>query len=97
VFGLYGLAFIGGWIEQFGSILQNETAVKVGIVTSLIIPSEALWRRASFEMQTPLASVLAMSPFGAYSVPSVLMVVYAFVYLILTLVAAVNTFQHRDL
>src|SRR5215208_4456724 len=62
VFGLYGLAFIGGWIEQFGSLLQNQTAVKVGIVTSLIIPSEALWRRASFEMQSPLAGALGMSP-----------------------------------
>ena len=26
VFGLYGLAFIGGWIEQIGAILQNQTA-----------------------------------------------------------------------
>ena len=28
VFGLYGLAFIGGWIEQFGAILQNQTGDK---------------------------------------------------------------------
>lgn len=97
VFGLYGLAFIGGWIEQFGTILQNQTAVKIGIITSLIIPSEALWRRASYEMQSPLAGALAMSPFGAISVPSTLMVVYAIVYLVIVLAAAINTFQHRDL
>ncbi|NOH04704.1 MAG: ABC transporter permease [Chloroflexi bacterium] len=48
VFGLYGLSFIGGWVEQIGSYLQNETAIRVGIVTSLIIPSESLWRRAAF-------------------------------------------------
>src|SRR5512145_2135217 len=29
VFGLYGLAFIGGWVEQFGAVLQNSTAIKV--------------------------------------------------------------------
>jgi len=97
VFGLYGLAFIGGWIEQFGSLLQNPTAVKVGIVTSLIIPSEALWRRASFEMQTPLSGALGMSPFGTISVPSTLMIVYAVLYLGVTLAVAINTFQHRDL
>ncbi len=34
VFGLYGLAFIGGWIEQIGAIFRNETAVQVGIVSS---------------------------------------------------------------
>jgi hypothetical protein len=31
VFGLYGLSFIGGWVEEFGAMLQNDTAIKVGI------------------------------------------------------------------
>ncbi len=97
VFGLYGLAFIGGWIEQIGAVLHNETAVKVGIITSLIIPSEALWRRAAFEMQSPIASVLGMSPFGTTSVPSTLMVVYAGLYLLVALALGVRFFQRRDL
>ena len=97
VLGLYGLAFIGGWIEQIGAVLHNSTAVQIGIITSLIIPSEALWRRAAFEMQTPLAGVLGVSPFGASSVPSVLMVVYAIVYVCATLMIAVRIFQKRDL
>lgn len=97
VFGLYGLAFIGGWIEQFGSLLHNQTAINVGIVTSLIIPSEALWRRASFEMQSPLSGALGMSPFSAISVPSVLMIVYAVLYLLVVLGIGVNIFKNRDL
>lgn len=97
VFGLYGLAFIGGWIEQIGAVLHNSTAVQIGIITSLIIPSEALWRRAAFEMQTPLAGVLGISPFGASSVPSPLMVIYAVFYLGVTLVFAIRIFQKRDL
>jgi Cu-processing system permease protein len=97
VFGLYGLAFIGGWIEQFGAIVQNPTAVKVGIIVSLIIPSETLWRRAAFEMQTPLAGALGMSPFGTVSVPSLLMIGYSLMYLIIALSAAIRIFQHRDM
>lgn len=97
VFGLYGLAFIGGWIEQIGSFFQNQTAIQVGIVTSLIIPTEALWRRATYEMQSPLTAALQMTPFSTVSVPSILMIVYAFVYLAVMLIAAVNTFQHRDI
>ncbi|HUH97278.1 MAG TPA: ABC transporter permease subunit [Anaerolineales bacterium] len=97
VFGLYGLAFIGGWIEQFGAILQNPTAIKVGIIASLIIPSEALWRRAAFEMQTPLAGVLGLSPFGTVSVPSLLMIAYTAVYLLATLAAAIRVFEKRDI
>jgi ABC-type transport system involved in multi-copper enzyme maturation permease subunit len=97
VFGLYGMAFIGGWVEQIGAITQNETAIQVGIVTSLIIPSEALWRRAAFEMQTPISAALRISPFGTASVPSPLMIGYAVIYLALTLMAAVSIFKHRDL
>jgi Cu-processing system permease protein len=97
VFGMYGLAFIGGWIEQIGAVLQNSTAIKVGIIASLISPSESLWRRAAFEMQTPLASVLGMSPFGAVSVPSPVMIGYAVIYLLVALYIAVRVFQKRDI
>lgn len=97
VFGMYGLAFIGGWIEQIGAIFQNPTAVKVGIITSLIIPSESLWRRAAFEMQTPLSGVLGMSPFAATSVPSLLMIIYAILYLVVALILSIRIFQRRDL
>jgi ABC-type transport system involved in multi-copper enzyme maturation permease subunit len=97
VFGLYGLSFIGGWVEQIGSVLQNETAVQVGIITSLLIPSESLWRRAAFEMQSPISAAIGMSPFGTISVPSPLMIGYAILYLILALMAAISIFKHRDL
>jgi ABC-type transport system involved in multi-copper enzyme maturation permease subunit len=97
VFGLYGLSFIGGWVEQIGSLLQNDTAVKVGIISSLIIPSETLWKRAVYEMQPPLTSSLFGSPFTATSVPSALMVVYSFIYLVVALTGAIRIFQKRDL
>lgn len=97
VFGLYGLAFIGGWIEQIGALLENQTAVKIGIVTSLIVPSEAVWRRAAFEMQSPLAGGLGVSPFGVASVPSVAMILYTVVYLVMALGVAIHSFQKRDI
>ena len=97
VFGMYGLAFIGSWVEQIGSILQNETAVQVGIITSLLIPSESLWRRAAFEMQSPISAAIGMSPFSTVSVPSPLMVGYAVIYLIIMLMATISMFNQRDL
>ena len=97
VFGLYGLAFIGGWIEQIGAIFQNQIAVQIGIISSLLIPTEALWRRAAFVMQTPLTTALQVSPFATLSAPSVLMVIYAIIYLMAMLWIAINTFKHRDI
>lgn len=97
VFGLFGIAFIGGWIEQIGSFIQNQTAVNVGIISSLIIPSEALWKRAAFEMQSPLVAALGFSPFTAASRPSLLMVLYGMVYALLALLLAISLFNRRDL
>ncbi|MCI0447858.1 hypothetical protein L0152_32165 [bacterium] len=54
-------------------------AVNVGIVSSFIIPSEAVWRRAAYEMLSAIMKPLgiAAGPFGALSVPNPLMVLYA--------------------
>jgi Cu-processing system permease protein len=97
VFGLYGLAFIGGWIEQFGTFVNNATAIKLGIIVSLIIPSESLWRRAAYEMQTPFAGALGVSPFSTTSVPSLLMIAYTAFYLLVFLGLAISIFERRDL
>jgi len=96
-FGLYGLAFVGGWIEQIGSILHNETSVNIGIVSSLIMPSEALWKRAAYEMQSSISAVLGMSPFASTSVPSPAMNVYAAAYVAVVLMLALRQFSRRDL
>jgi len=94
---LYGLAFIAGWIEQIGALTRNEAAVNIGIVTSLIMPSEAMWKRAAYLMQPPFLRELGISPFGAASAPSVAMVAYAVVYMVVALALAVRLFERRDL
>jgi Cu-processing system permease protein len=98
VFGLFGVAFVGGWIEQFGSLIGNESAIHIGIFTSLLMPSEALWRLAAFEMRSPLVSMMGFSPFtSASSVPSPLMVGYAVTYIALAVALGVFLFSRRDL
>ena len=95
--GLHGLAFLGGWIEQFGALAQSPRAIDVGVIASLIMPSEALWRRAAFEMQSPLANAMRISPFGTFSVPSAAMIIYAGVYMMIALAVAIRRFSRRDL
>jgi Cu-processing system permease protein len=97
VFGLYGVAFIGGWIEQFGSYLNNQAALNIGIISSLVIPSEAIWKRAAYEMQSPLVGAMGFSPFSAASAPSTVMVVYAILYTVVILALAARIFTRRDL
>jgi ABC-type transport system involved in multi-copper enzyme maturation permease subunit len=96
IFMLFGVAFLGSWVEQFGALMHNESAVQIGILTSLILPTEALWRRASYLMQPP-DTTFAASPFGALSVPSSAMVVYALLYGAAALALAFRAFNGRDL
>ena len=95
--GLLGVAFLGGWLEQMSGFTEGSRLAMVGILTSLIMPSEALWRRAAFEMESPLSGALQFSPFSDVSIPSGAMVGYACVYLIIALAIAVYHFGDRDL
>jgi hypothetical protein len=76
---------------------EGSGLVRLGVVSSLVMPTEAIWRRAAFLMQPPLAGALQFSPFANVSVPSGAMVGYAGFYLLVILAVAVYHFQHRDL
>lgn len=95
--GLYGLAFVGGWIEQFGALRHVQALVPLGILSSLIMPSDALWRRAAFKFQPPLLGSIGASPFTSSLVPSTAMVVYSALYALLALLLAQVLFSRRDL
>jgi ABC-type transport system involved in multi-copper enzyme maturation permease subunit len=95
--GLYGLAFVGGWIEQFGALRHVHALVDLGILSSLIMPCDALWRRAASIFQPPLIGSVGASPFGSSLVPSNAMVVYAALYAVLAILLAQILFSRRDL
>ena len=97
VIGLHGLAFMGGWLEQMSGFTESARLVSVGIVMSLIMPSESIWRRAAFDMQTPLAGSLPFSAFANVSIPSPTMIGYAGFYLLVALAIALYHFHERDL
>lgn len=97
VFGLFGLAFVGGWMEQIGTLASNATARYIGIAASLLVPSESLWQLASHRMQPPLVRDLGIGPFSPVSVPSPAMVAWAAAYVLVTLGVALRLFRTRDL
>lgn len=97
VFGLYGVAFVGGWMEQIGTHLGNATVRYIGIAASLLVPSESLWQLASHGMQPAIVRDLGMSPFSPVSVPSPAMVAWAALHVLVVLAVALWSFQRRDL
>ncbi|HEX4561342.1 MAG TPA: ABC transporter permease [Gemmatimonadales bacterium] len=95
--GLQGVAFMGGWLEQVSGFSQSVHIVTLGVASSLLMPGESLWRRAAYEMQTPLAASLSFSPFANVSIPSLTAIGYAGLYLVAVLGIATYHFNRRDL
>jgi Cu-processing system permease protein len=96
-FGLYGVAFVGGWMEQLGTLFGNAAARYVGITASLLVPSESLWQLAAYHMQPPLMRDLTLTPFSPASVPSPAMVVWAVLHVVTVLGLALLLFRRRNL
>ena len=96
-FGLFGLAFIGGWIEQIGSFpgIESEPAVAIGHLASLVMPSEALWRYALSQVSSGLNPFNLL--FAASAPPDPGVVGYAAAFTGVMLLLATLSFQRRDL
>lgn len=96
-FGLFGLGFLGGWVEQIGSFVNNVATRNIGTISSLVMPTESLWRLAAHLLQPPLLAQMRMSPFSTGPVPSAGMVVWAALWIVVALVLAVRAFSRRPL
>jgi len=99
-FTLYGLGMVGGFLEQIGGMISKSSLITVGIITSLVMPSDALFRKViSFingNQQNPF-STLAAGPFGVAVPPSNAMLVYTGVYILGCILISVYIFKKRDL
>jgi Cu-processing system permease protein len=97
VFGFYAMAFIGGWVEEIGFVLGNESARYIGTAISLISPADSMWRLASHEMKPLLLQQLPMGPFSMAAVPSAAMIAWAIGFVLVALAVALRQFQKRPL
>jgi hypothetical protein len=97
-FALFGIAFIGGWVEQIATVLRNDAVRYVGTAISLVSPADSMYRRAVHELQPSGGGLtVQLSPFTPVSVPSIAMIVWAVAFVVLTMLIAIRTFRHRPL
>jgi len=94
--GFYGVAFIGGFVEQIGGFAGITSLRTIGINVSLVSPADSMWRLAAHNLQPEILRGSGGLALGA-SVPTPLMVWWAAGFTLLTLLYAVRTFRHRAL
>ncbi|MDI3341433.1 MAG: ABC transporter permease [Sphaerobacter sp.] len=98
VFMLYGMAMTGGLVEQIGTALSNQTMINIGVATSLVLPSDSMWRLASYVVQPRIAiNFTGPNPLGTTVPPSETAVLYAVAYCLVLLLGAMLAFRYRDL
>jgi ABC-type transport system involved in multi-copper enzyme maturation permease subunit len=109
VFTLLGLSWLAGIIEFVGRLLQNapdttgsDAMLNIGIGVSLLLPSDALWRGASYYLESPsMLAALGVArggiPFFSTTPPAVALVLWSLAYVGVMLGGAVLAFRARDL
>lgn len=102
VFTLFGLAWLAGIIELAGEALANESMLNLGIAVSLLLPTDAIWRGASYYVQSPaflmaLAAGRDVLPFASSSPLSPPFLVWSLLHPLVFLLGAILAFSRRDL
>ncbi|MCW5852278.1 MAG: ABC transporter permease [Anaerolineae bacterium] len=103
---LFGLAWIAGVIGGIGLSIGNQAVTNVGVIASLILPTDGLWRGAMFHLE-PAVMIAAVSqsprgvnanvPFFAYAPPPTAYIVYAVGWILAMLALAAYNFDRREL
>lgn len=94
--GVYGVSFIGGFVEQIGGFTGITSMRTIGVLVSLVSPADSMWRLAAHHLEPEVLRATGLLALGA-SVPSALMVWWASGFTLLTLLYAVRAFQRRAL
>lgn len=101
---LFGLTWIGGIAHSVGTTLESDAVRNVGFVSSLILPTDGLWRGALFNIEPALLTevaggasrAMAANPFLTPAPPPAGYVVWAIAWVAIMLGLAVLSFERRE-
>ncbi|HEY1429749.1 MAG TPA: ABC transporter permease [Candidatus Tumulicola sp.] len=97
----FGIAWIVGIVSAFGIAYHNATLVRIGVISQLLLPTDAMWRVAVYQLE-PAAmlgrngSFGPMGPFSVASPPPAAVVWWTFGWIVVTMAVAAASFARRD-
>jgi ABC-type transport system involved in multi-copper enzyme maturation permease subunit len=100
---LFGITWAGGIAQAIALTLHNQSVLNATTAINLLLPTDALWRSAAFALEPVALAAAAVtdltrqSPFIVGSAPPPAMLYWSILWLGGALVAAVISFQRRDL
>ena len=102
VFVLYGLGSAGGILKSIGALANSPTMESLGNAANIVMPTNALWLGASYNLQTEGALQLAQvargaNPFASTTPIEPGVLIWAAAYTALAVALAMWRFSRRDL
>lgn len=99
----FGFAWIGGIAHGIGTALGAEAVSNVGFASSIILPTDGLWRGALYHLEPTLLTggpdisrAMAANPFLTLNPPSAGYIVWAVAWTAAMLALAVFSFERRE-
>jgi ABC-type transport system involved in multi-copper enzyme maturation permease subunit len=100
----YGLAWMAGVLGKIGLALGTTTLVTIGDALRYLLPTDALWQGVVYGLEPSFvinavndAFVERGSPFFAAAPPSIAIVAWSAIWVVLVLVLAINQLRRREL
>jgi ABC-type transport system involved in multi-copper enzyme maturation permease subunit len=100
----YGLAWMAGVLGKIGLAIGTTSLVTVSDALRVLLPTDALWQGVAFGLEPSFVIgggqgefLARASPFFAASGPSLPIVAWSVIWVVLVLVLAVNQLRRREL
>src|SRR5213079_2722374 len=99
---LYGLAWMSGLVELLGKTLGIDAMVTAGVISSLAIPTDELWRGVAYFLSSDTISALAGNtlgrgnPFISLTPIATPMVLWSCAHVLLVFLLGTAIFARRD-
>jgi len=103
---LFGMAWMGGIVGGVGAAFNNRAVENIGTVSSLLLPTDGLWRAAIYNLEP--AALIAVAggegrrissgnPFFTLAPPTTAYLIWALAWIAVLLGAAMWSFNRREL
>ncbi|HEX3265801.1 MAG TPA: ABC transporter permease subunit [Candidatus Limnocylindrales bacterium] len=100
----YGLAWMAGVLGKIGLALGTSTLITMGDAVRFVLPTDALWQGVVYGLEPAFVInqfqdqfVARGSPFFAAAPPSIAIVAWSVIWIVLLLALAVNQLRRREL
>ena len=100
---LFGVTWMMGVAGAIGVAFQNQAVTNVGVIASLILPTDGLWRAAAYHLSPAILLATAAqtgvngNPFIVAAPPTPAYHIWAALWIMAALALAIYSFEHRDL